>query len=140
MEIEAHFLTDMMEGTSHFRAEPWYNPAGDCIVFQTHDEAVVAQRVDDLLTVYNSAIDDRPIGFQIKGVTAIVRKLGVDGLAVASVADSQGVKSISITALLLAAYEEGPRTLLRRKAYAIAMECPTEHRSIPVGELQLEAA
>lgn len=140
MDIEKHFLADLMEGTPQFRAEPWYNPVGDCIVYQTNDEAVVAHRIDELLTVYNSAVDDRPIGFQIKGVAAIIRKLGMDGLVVESVTDTHGVKSISVTALLLAAYEEGPRTLGRRKAYAIAMECPTDRRSIPADELQLEAA
>jgi hypothetical protein len=140
MDMEKHFLADMMDGAPEFRAEPCYNPTGDCISYQTHDEAVVAHRVDELLTVYNSAVDDRPIGFQIKGVAAIIRKLGVDGLAVASVADDSGVKSISITALLLAAYEEGPRTLGRRKAYAAAMECPAEHRSIPADVFQLQAA
>ena len=123
--MEEHFLTDMMEGEPTFRAEPWYNPDGDCVVYKLADEAVVASRVDELLTVYNSAIDGRPIGFQIKGVQAIIRKFGLDGLAVASQADAQGVRSISVAMLLLAAYEEGPRTMGRRKAYAAAM-CPVE--------------
>jgi len=34
------------------------------------------------------ALDNRPIGFQIKGVAAIIRKLGLDGLAVKSEADA----------------------------------------------------
>jgi hypothetical protein len=136
--MEKHFLDDMMEGTAAFEAKPWYNPHGDCIVYELANEAVVAERVDELLTVYNSANDDRPIGFQIKGVGAIVKKLGLDGLAVQSEADADGicVKSISIVALLLAAYEEGPRTLGRRKAYAAAMECPANTRTIRADELQ----
>jgi len=137
--MEKHFLADMMagEGEPGFRAEPWYNPHGDCVVYKMADEAVVADRVDELLTVYNSAVDDRPIGFQIKGVGAIIRKLGLDGLAVESKADAGGVKSISIVALLLAAYEEGKPTLARRRAYASAMECPVQKRTIPADELQL---
>jgi len=134
--MEKHFLADMMDGTPEFRPEPWYNRDGDCIVYQMADEAVVADRVDELLTVYNSALDNRAIGFQIKGVAAIIRKFGLDGLAVKSEADAQGVKSISIMALLLAAYEEGPRTLGRRRAYAAAMECPSERQTIPADELQ----
>lgn len=134
--MEKHFLADMMEGEPTFRAEPWYNPDGDCIIYKMADEAVVAERVDELLTVYNSAVDDRPIGFQIKGVHAIVSKFGLDGLAVASEANADGVKSISIALLLLAAYEEGPRTLSRRRAYAAAMQCPAEKRTIRVNELQ----
>lgn len=136
--MEKHFLDDMMEGTPTFQAEPWYNRHGDCIVYQLVDEAVVAERVDELLTVYNSAIDDRPIGFQIKGVHATLNKFGLDGLAVQSEADADGVrvKSISIMALLLAAYEEGPRTVGRRKAYAAAMGCPGNTRTIRADDLQ----
>jgi len=136
--MEKHFLADRMEGEGRpeFRAEPWYNPDGDCIDYKMADEAVVADRVDELLTVYNSAVDNRPIGFQIKGVHAIISRLGLDGLLVASEADSGGVRSISIAALLLAAYEEGKPTLARRRAYAVAIECPAEKRSIPADQLQ----
>ncbi len=134
--MEEHFLADMVQGEPQFRSEPWYNPYGDCIVYQMADEAVVADRVDGLLTVYNSAVDNRPIGFQIKGVHAIINKFGLDGLAVESRADADGVKSVSIGALLLAAYEEGPKTLDRRRAYAAAMQYPAEGRSIRADELQ----
>lgn len=134
--MEEHFLADLMAGKSRFRAEPWYNPHGDCIVYKIADEAVVANRVDEVLTVYNSAVDDRPIGFQIKGVQAIIRKYGLDGLGVHSTRDGGEVTSISIVALLLAAYEEGPHTLGRRRAYATAMECPGERRTIATNDLQ----
>jgi hypothetical protein len=132
--MEKHFLADMMEGEPVFKAEPWYNPDGDCIVYKMADEAFVANRVDELLTIYDSAIDGRPIGFQIKGVKAIISKFGVDGLAVSSEANPQHVKSISVAMLLLAAYEGGPQTIGRREAYASAM-CPVE-KSIPTDELQ----
>jgi len=136
--MEKHFLADMMaaEGPSRFRAEPWYNPDGDCIIYKTADEAIVADRIDELLTVYNSAVDNRPIGFQIKGVHAIIRKFGLDGLAVTSQSDAAGVKYISIAALLLAAYEEGEPTLARRRAYAAVMEGPVQRRTISADELQ----
>lgn len=134
--MEKHFLNEMMEGGPRFRAEPWYNADGDCIIYQLADEAFVADRIDELLTIYRSVIDRRPIGFQIKGVTAIIRKFGIDGLSVTSEEDGEGVKSISIEALLLAAYEEGPRTLGRRRAYASAMEAPTGPRTISAEELQ----
>ena len=101
--MEKHFLSDIVEGEPTFRAEPWYNPHGDCLVFQMADEAVVAQRIDEVLTIYRSAIDDRPIGFQIKGVQAIIRTFGWEGLAVTHRADHDSVKSISIAAILLAA-------------------------------------
>ncbi len=134
--MEKHFLDDMMEGEPTFRAEPWYNRDGDCIIYKMADEAVVAERVDELLTVYNSAVDNRPIGFQIKGVHAIISKFGLDSLTIASEANGDGVKSISIAVLLLAAYEEGPRTVSRRRAYVEAIQCPPERRTIRANELQ----
>ena len=136
--MEKHFLADMMEGEGEpaFNAEPWYNPGGDCIIYKMADEAAVADRVDEWLTVYNSAVDNRPIGFQIKGVHAIITKFGLDGLAVSWKADAEGVKEISIMAMLLAAYEQGPRTLSRRRAYVAAMESPAKRESIPAGDLQ----
>jgi hypothetical protein len=132
--MEKHFLADMMEGESAFKAEPWYNPYGDCVTYKMADEALVADRVDEWLTVYKSAVDNRPIGFQIKGVQAIITKFGLDGLAISWQADAQGVKSISVAMLLLAAYEQGPRTMSRRKAYAGAI-CPAG-KTIPADELQ----
>jgi len=122
-----------MEGEPDFRPEPWYNPIGDCIIYKMADEAVVGDRIDGLLTIYRSAIDDRPIGFKIKGVHAIIRRFGLHGLAVSSEADAQAVKSVSVAILLLAAYEEGPQSMARRKAYASAM-CPAE-KTIPADEL-----
>lgn len=132
--MEKHFLADMMEGTPAFRAEPWYNPYGDCVTYKMADEAIVADRVDEWLTVYNSAVDNRPIGFQIKGVQAIITKFGLDGLAVSWESDAHQVKNISVAMLLLAAYEQGPRTMSRRKAYAGAM-CPAD-KTIPADDLQ----
>ncbi|MBM4018460.1 MAG: hypothetical protein FJ288_09075 [Planctomycetes bacterium] len=133
--MEKHFLEGKMEGKPEFRAEPWYNPYGDCIEYQVADEAFVAERIDELLTIYRSAIDNRPVGFQIKGVQAIIRRFGWDGLVVASEAGAGQVRSISIVALLLAAYEEGPKTLGRRRAYAAVMESPPKQHTIPADEL-----
>ena len=132
--MEKHFLEDMMEGEPVFKAEPWYNPHGDCVVYKIADEALVADRIDEMLTVYNSAVDDRPIGFQIKGVRAIISKFGLEGVAALSEAAAKGVKRISISLLLLAAYEEGPQTMGRRKAYATAI-CPAE-KTILADDLQ----
>ncbi|MEA3368004.1 MAG: hypothetical protein U9R68_07820 [Planctomycetota bacterium] len=136
--MEKHFLESMMEGEGkpEFRAKPWYNPHGDCIIYQIADEAVVAERVDEVLTIYHSAFDGRPVGFQVKGVGAMIRKFGLEALAIESESDAKGVRRVSVAALLLAAYEEGPRTLGRRRAYAAAMEGPLEKRSIPTDELQ----
>jgi len=126
-----------MQGEQRFVPEPWYNPDGDCIVYQLVDEAIIAERIDELLTIYRSAIDRRPIGFQVKGVAAIIKSFGLAGMVVSSSIDKDKSELISVAALLLAAYERGPRTIKRRQAYASAMECPSEHRTIPASELQL---
>jgi hypothetical protein len=133
-----HFLADTMQGQerSGFRAEPWYNPEGDCIVYKMADEAVVADRIDDLLTIYRSAVDNRPIGFQIKGVAAIIRKFGFGGLAVFSEADAASMRSVSIAALLLAAYEERPPTVARRIGYTAAIGFPVMTQATSIDDLQ----
>ena len=120
--MERHFLEGEMEGPHEFKAEPWYNPHGDCVVYQIADEALVADRIDDVLTIYRSAVDDRPIGYEIKDVIALIKRFGLDGLACASDETEDEVTRVSVTALLLAAYEDGPKTTNRRRAYASAME------------------
>jgi len=134
--MEEHFLAHLLQEKAEFRPEPWYNPHGDCIVFQMADEAVVADRIDELLTIYRSALDNRPIGYQIKGVAAIIKEFGLDGLTVEAESDAKVVRRISVRLLLLAAYDHGPRTPNRRKAYAAAMEYPAETRTFTADELQ----
>lgn len=118
--MEKHFLEGMESGEPEFRPAPWYNPHGDCIVHQIADEAVIAERIDELLTLYRSAVDRRVIGYQVKGVQALIQRFGWDGLYVECAADTSGkeVRQVSVAALLLAAYEARPPTINRRSAYA----------------------
>ncbi len=136
--METHFLADAIGTAPTFLAEPWYNPYGDCIVYKMVDEAAVADRVDELLTIYRSAEDNRPIGFQLKGVTAIIRKFGLLGVAVSEEVDGTSKESVSLAAVILAAYEERSATIDRRKGYATAMEfdVPKGKRRISKDELQ----
>lgn len=133
--MEEHFLKHQVEGSPEFRAEPWYNRHGDCVVFQMADEAVIGERIDEVLTIYLSAIDRRPIGFQVKGVSALILKFGVDGLQLDSVTSNREVQSVSVSMLLLAAYEDGPLTLARRRAYAGANATAPPSSVMPVSEL-----
>ena len=122
-DMEAHFLEGFVKGEPGFAAEPWYNPHGDCVTFAVADEARVADRIDGVLTIYRSAIDNRPIGYQIKGVLAIVRRFGLGGVSIESIeSDDRGGKLLSVSMLLLAAYEAGPRNVFRREAYTTALE------------------
>lgn len=133
--MERHFLADAVCGEQRFDPRPRYVPHGDCIVYRLADEAVVANRIDDVLTIYESAIDRRAIGYQIKGVHALVRKFGLDGLAVHTESASGEIQSISIVAILLAAYEDGPKTIWRRAAYTQAFERSPKDHLIPTSEL-----
>jgi len=134
--METHFLAHQVEGEPEFRAEPWYNPYGDCVVYQLADEPIVAERVDKVLTIYRSANDNRPIGFQIKGVLEIIGRFGLAGLLVLSSEDASGLKAVSVAALLLAAYELDEPTFRRRRMYASVLEqSASVHQSIPVEDL-----
>jgi len=113
-----HFLADYVEGEPGFRAEPWYNPHGDCLVFKSEEVAVVAHRVDEILTVYESAETGKTIGFQIKGIGHLLKQFRCDGLAVGTLAQPDGdIIEISLVAILMQAYRDGPNTIERRVTY-----------------------
>jgi hypothetical protein len=120
--MEEHFLNHLVAGENREPSRPWYNAAGDCIVYQMADEAIVADRIDEVLTIYRSAITDKPIGYEIKGVMALTRRFGWEGILVKSQHDAGELKAVSLSALLLVAYEQGPKTMRRRRAYADAFD------------------
>ena len=80
--MEKHFLEKLIHqidpsakrGSHVERREPWYNAHGDCIQFQTMNIAVVAERIDNYLTIYRSATDNEPIGFQLKDVQRLIQR------------------------------------------------------------------
>jgi hypothetical protein len=96
-----HFLKDCVTGEPGFKAEAFYNPYGDCVDYQSVDEAICADRLDSLITLYRSAVDGRVIGFQIKGIKAILGALGFETMAVG--AKKEADQSISLIVLVLAA-------------------------------------
>ena len=63
--MEKHFLDEIVEDlkerpkdeSKESFSQPWYNAHGDCIMYKTAREAEVAERVDDLLTIYHSATE-----------------------------------------------------------------------------------
>jgi hypothetical protein len=133
--MEEHFLKDFVTDVAREEPRPWYNGAGDCIVFQTTDEAFVAERVDEVLTIYRSIEKNTPIGYQIKGVKALTEKFGWAGLRVDCKNEGDEITEVSISALLLGAYEQGPKTIGRRRGYASAFDsCDRRHR-LPASDL-----
>ncbi len=136
--MEEHFLKDFVKGQERGDPEPWYNPDGDCIIYQMADEAIVAERVDEVLTIYNSAITGKAVGFQMKGIAALASRFGWQAVRVKFKSVRDELVEVSLSALLLAAYEEGPRTIGRRRAYAEAIDsfaARPRNARIPVTEL-----
>lgn len=71
-------LTDYLKGRKPqgFVSKAHYFPDGDYVTFFWTDEDHVAERVDDLLTVYHSAADrSKLVGLKIKSVRHILAKL-----------------------------------------------------------------
>ena len=50
----------------------YYSEAGDCIFYHLEDVGYYAERIDDIVTLYKSDDDKRIVGFQIKGIKALM--------------------------------------------------------------------
>lgn len=136
--MEKHFLSDFVTGQPGFRSEPWYNPYGDCIEYQTVNEAVVADRIDGLLTIYRSAVTDKPIGFQIKGVRVLLEKLRCHGVGtLTSEAENGELLSLSLFAFLNVAYIQMPETPERIHGYKTVASLVPDSAQLPLAELPL---
>ena len=136
--MEKHFLADFVSGVQRETPRPWLNIHGDCIVCQLDvDTAVFAERIDELLSIYRSAETRKAVGFQIKGVRAITERFGWDAMAIQAEANGSELRSVSMTALCLAAYENGPKTISRRRGYAEAITSCAGDREVAVDEREL---
>ena len=58
-----------------------YNETGDYLAVYFSHEDTYAERIDDLLTVYNSEDTHQLVGFKIKGVARQLSRLGSLGVA-----------------------------------------------------------
>ena len=123
--VKKHFLEDLVKdaGEPGFRNEAWYNADGDCFVYKSAPVAVVAERVDDVLTIYESAEDGRAIGFKIKGVQHILSSMGCHALAIGAAKDETG-QIISVAMILIQALLQttNKATIATREGYARALE------------------
>ena len=100
----------------------WYNETGDCIQFQSEQVAIVAERIDDYLTIYRSAEDEKPIGFQLKDVRALIDKYKYSQIFVKTTVSSDNNELISVTALLIHTLTESIPSINRREAYTEAIK------------------
>ena len=130
------FLKEFSDDADHeARPRPlprgFFNPYGDCLEFQVADEAVVAERISAILTIYRSAIDNRAIGFQVKGVTALAKKLGFDRVDVDTEVEDDGdtkrLMRIRVMPMLLGAFKadeaDDPKSF---EGYSDALRVATE--------------
>lgn len=58
---------------------PGYSKAGDCLFLYFDPAESYADRVDGILTVYRAFDDDRIVGFQVKGISHLVKQIGQYG-------------------------------------------------------------
>src|SRR5687767_11917591 len=65
-----------------FCAVPWYNHYGDSIHFHWQSDEFYRDRIDDKITVYRAIASGDAVGCEIKGVTALRKKLGDFGISV----------------------------------------------------------
>lgn len=97
----------------------WYNEPGDCIEFQTIDEAIVADRIDDYLTLFRTTDKKEAIGFKIKGIKSLVN---VYGGHVGFSASGEGKRVVNVSVVLMqAAQTEDKPTYKRITGYAEAV-------------------
>lgn len=97
----------------------WYNSYGDCIEYQTEQVAIVADRIDNYLTIYRSAESNKAIGFQLKDIKALMKKCRSD---VHLEWTTKKKTLVSVSALLLAALEEElPLSIKKRSGYLEAI-------------------
>lgn len=110
--MEEHFLKAFVRDEERAPFEPrlFYNRFGDCLEYKIAPEGVVGDRIGEVITIYRSAIDDRPIGFQIKGVSALLKILDAAGMVIQAEQAGEERKSlVSVKVLLGAAIRQSAK-------------------------------
>ncbi len=115
--------------------KPWYNPYGDCVHFRTMPDAYIGDRIDEFLTIFRHHDDDRPIGFQLKGINSLISRLEIDGIEIEVETNYEILKRVSMSALLFTAFQQPakriPSDKNRQKAYTEALTTAPDKISIP---------
>ena len=115
MERKPHFLDEFvaeLKKLGEFESESQrdglrYNEHGDCIMYLSVNEAVVADRIDEFLTLYRSAIDERAIGFQLKGIQALMGEFDFTHAEVKAKIEQSEVKAVMM--LLFNSIRKNPK-------------------------------
>jgi hypothetical protein len=72
-----------------FRSSPVYFPTGDYLTYYLQDVPHVAERLDDVITLYLGRDARELVGFKVKGVRHILRTAGAFGIGLG---DGNGVR------------------------------------------------
>jgi len=118
--MESHPLNDYVSGSPGFKADIWYNAAGDCIEYVGANEAYVGDRIDGTITIFRSLVDNRPIGFMVKGIQAILDSMDADDIVVKSVETQAPMRLVRVDVLLAVAAGRGisePGGIRRARQY-----------------------
>ena len=125
--MEETFLEELQRGiqSDDFGSEQdnptiWYNEEGDCLQFKTMHVATIGKRIDEYLTLYLSAEDNKPIGFQLKDIHALYNKHDADLMAVHADYTSKGRILISMSMLMLKAFKKKEESINRLTGYSEA--------------------
>lgn len=119
----AAFLQESSVNVVPFKAEPYYEPGTDSIIYYMRDERSYSTRVTKFFTLFLSTADDSLVGFEIKGVKTLAKAIeGLDGEY--PVAKATGVKGEDGV--------EGDFSLFMRQALVPEHEQPVD------AELQVE--
>ena len=116
-------------GSKKNNIQIWYNQDGDCVQFQTMHVGVLRERIDDYLTVYRSAEDNEPIGFQLKDVHALINKYELEGVAVQAGYSIKDNKLISVAVLMLKAFAKMQPSINRVAGYGDAFRTLTNDKA-----------
>jgi hypothetical protein len=68
------YLHDLQQAElGQFKPAPYYEPDCDSIIFYARNEPSYAKRLNSLLTVFLSNVDDRLVGCEVKGIRNMLR-------------------------------------------------------------------
>ncbi len=107
-------------GSGHDAPNIWYNEDGDCLQFKTTHVATIGKRIDEYLTLYLSAENNEPIGFQLKDIHALYSKHDADLMSVQADYTSEGKILISMSMLMLKAFKKKKESINRLTGYSEA--------------------
>jgi len=138
MSVEELMNRIAEDGTSKPTQGSYYSRDGDCVFCHVEDVPYVAERVDELLTVYLAEDDRRLVGAQIKGVSKLP-KHDVMGVELRQ-DDEVGILDLlllTFTTQAPRALESGLTGVVGRKATYFDALTRLRGCTIPAADLQL---